>query len=80
MATHLGVPSDKLLHFVCALALMVATMTVFHGWLAIVMTGAVCVGKEVYDCFKEHHTGFSLEDLAADALGMIIALLIWIWI
>ena len=77
VATFLGVPSDKVLHFLCALAMMAVTMIAFPAWLAVFSTAAVCIGKEVYDCYKKNPTGFSWDDLVADALGMLLVLSIW---
>ena len=72
LAAHLQVPSDKLLHFICAMILMaVCTLLLGKGW-ALIVTSVICVAKEVYDCVKKSPTGWSWGDLLADLLGILI--------
>lgn len=73
-ATYLHVPSDKLLHFLCAMALMIATSLLTNPCIGCGVTMAVSIGKEIYDCYKPNPTGFSLGDLMADLLGVIVGM------
>jgi hypothetical protein len=73
-ATYLGVPSDKVLHFVCSALIMGLCSIVLNPMLSSFITIAVGLLKELYDCHKPNPTGFSLGDLLADLLGMVAVL------
>lgn len=75
-ATYLHVPSDKLLHFLCAMALMIATSLLTNLCIGYGVTMAVSIGKEIYDTHKTNPTGFSIGDLMADLLGVIVGMVV----
>ena len=76
LATCLHVPSDKLSQFLCAMALMIATSLLTNPCIGYGVTMAACIGKEIYDTHKPNPTGFSLGDLMADLLGVIVGMVI----
>ena len=75
--------ADKVAHFVVSLILTIvltivvksiegtAVSGVLCGIYAAIATMCVGVGKEIWDKFKG--TGFDIYDLAADALGCLVA-------
>lgn len=80
VATYLGVPSDKLLHVVCAMVLMVGISLLTNMCMGYMLTMGICLGKEVWDMYKPNATGFSLGDLMADLLGMIVGMVVMVTI
>lgn len=64
---------DKWLHFVgsAVLTLILAPMM---GYWAALLVAAVGVGKEFTD---RDTTGFSRQDLTADALGILAGIMVW---
>lgn len=77
------IKADKVAHFVVSLILAIvlaiviksvegtAVSGVLCGIYAAIATMCVGVGKEIWDKFKG--TGFDIYDLAADALGCLVA-------
>lgn len=74
--------ADKVAHFVVSLVVAIVlaiviksvnedTAGIMYGILAGVVTMCIGVGKEIWDKFKG--TGFDIYDLAADALGCLVA-------
>jgi VanZ family protein len=75
--------ADKVAHFVVSLVLTLvlafvvksiegtAVSGVLCGIYAAIATMCVGVGKEIWDKFRG--TGFDIYDLAADALGCLVA-------
>jgi VanZ family protein len=75
--------ADKVAHFVVSLVLTLvlaivvksiegtAVSGVLYGIFAAIATMCVGVGKEIWDKFRG--TGFDIYDLAADALGCLVA-------
>ena len=75
--------ADKVAHFVVSLVLTIliaiviksvegtAVSGVLCGIYAVIATMCIGVGKEIWDKFKG--TGFDIYDLAADALGCLVA-------
>ena len=75
VATYLGVPSDKLLHFLCSALIMAMCSTFLNPMLSCFITIAIGLLKELYDCHKPNPTGWEWHDLLADILGMVFALI-----
>ena len=75
VATYLGVPSDKLLHFLCSALIMAMCSTFLNPMLSCFITIAIGLLKELYDCHKPNPTGWEWHDLLADLLGMVFALI-----
>lgn len=71
VATFLGVPSDKLLHFLCAMLCMVSVSIIFNEGIGLITTVAVSLGKELYDKYSGKGCA-ELEDLLADFLGLLV--------
>ena len=70
IAEKLNIRTDLILHF--SVSLMISsffTLLLSGSWLALIITLIIGIGKEVYDIFKEHPTGFDLLDLFADICG-----------
>lgn len=68
--------TDKILHFVVMAVISAILFLAINSWVAFAISFIISVGKEIYDCFKKHPTGFDLYDLVADMLGIFIGLLI----
>lgn len=68
--------TDKILHFVVMAAISATLFLAISPLVAFAISFIISVGKEIYDCFKKHPTGFDLYDLAADILGIFTGLLI----
>jgi hypothetical protein len=67
---------EKLVHFFVAFVLYFIILFLSSYWMtAVYWVIIISVGKELYDKFVRK-TEFSLTDLAADAGGMITALII----
>lgn len=70
----LQVQSDKLYHFLGSAAIVaLATLLLVEGWgtlIGIGLAAGLSVGKEFYD--EKYGTGWSWNDLYADALGISI--------
>ena len=75
-ATFLGVPSDKLLHFVCTALIMGLCSIFLNPMLSSFITIAIGLLKELYDCHKTNPTGWDWHDLLADLLGMVAVLVV----
>lgn len=71
------VPYDKALHFAVCFAIALLLYPVI-GWWSIGTAIATGVGKELYD-WRDYGT-FSWGDIAADMLGVIVAMIILILI
>ena len=74
---------DKLLHFSIS-ALLTIGISFWLGWIpAVGITMIIGIGKELYDGW--FGTGFSIEDLLADGIGIVAGSVIyavigtWIW-
>lgn len=78
-ATYLGVPSDKVLHFLCSALIMAMCSIFLNPMLSCFITIAIGLLKELYDCHKPNPTGWDWHDLLADLLGMAAVLLLVIW-
>jgi uncharacterized protein YfiM (DUF2279 family) len=78
-ATYLGVPSDKVLHFVCSALIMAMCSIFLNPMLSSFITIAIGLLKELYDCHKPNPTGWDWHDLLADLLGMVAVLVVVIW-
>jgi uncharacterized protein YfiM (DUF2279 family) len=76
-ATYLGVPSDKVLHFVCSALIMGLCSIVLNPMLSCFITIAIGLPKELYDCHKPNPTGWDWHDLLADLLGMVAVLVVF---
>lgn len=74
-ATRLGVPSDKMLHFLCAFACMISMSLVFNECVGLLATFAVSIGKELYDKFSGKGCA-EWGDLLADIIGIAIGWLV----
>ena len=63
---------DKILHFSVLLAVTTVSTFIFSGSMlpVLLIAFAVSVSKEVYDAWLGT-SGFSVEDLAADAAGTV---------
>ena len=79
VATLLGIPSDKLLHFLCSAIIMALCSSVMNPTLSCLTTTAIGLLKELYDCHKPNPTGWDWRDLLADLLGMAVVLVVVIW-
>lgn len=64
------IPNDKKLHFLASACIVLALWQVI-GWWSIPVTMLVGVGKEIYD---RKTTGFDMQDLYADGLGILAGL------
>ena len=70
-AKNIGV--DGCLHFI-AIASLTKTVSLLGAvWVAIVISAAISVAKEVWDAKRGGY--FDKKDLACDALGILFALL-----
>lgn len=76
VATHLGVPSDKVLHFLCSAIIMGVCSVFFNPMLSCFIALAIGLLKELYDCHKPNPTGWDWHDLLADLLGLTAALVV----
>ena len=74
-AAYLGVPSDKLLHFLCSAIIMGICSVFFNPMLSCFITLAIGLLKELYDCYKPNPTGWGWKDLLADLLGIVFVLI-----
>lgn len=72
LATCLHLPSDKVLHFICAFVMAITFSLIMNKCLAMFLCFAIFVAKEVYDCHKPIPTGWSWGDLIADVIGMVV--------
>jgi VanZ family protein len=75
--------ADKVAHFVVSLVLTLVLVIVVKSIEGTAVSGVLCgiyaaiatmcvgVGKEIWDKFRG--TGFDIYDLAADALGCLVA-------
>ena len=71
VATCLGVPSDKLLHFACAMLCMIVVSWLTNDCFGLIVSLAVSIGKELYD--KLSGRGYAeWGDLIADVIGIAI--------
>ena len=75
MATYLGVQSDKLLHFLCALLCMIAVSLLFNECIGLIASLAVSLGKELYDKLSGKGCA-EWGDLLADIIGISIGWLV----
>ena len=75
VATFLGVPSDKVLHFLCSAIIMGLCSVFFNPMLSCFVTLAIGLLKELYDCHKSNPTGWDWKDLLADVLGIVFVLI-----
>ena len=75
LATYLGVPSDKVLHFLCSALIMALCSTFLNPTLSCFITIAIGLLKELYDCHKPNPTGWDWNDLLADLLGIVFVLI-----
>lgn len=55
---------------------MIATSLLTNPCIGYGVTMAVSIGKEIYDTHKPKPTGFSLGDLMADLLGVIVGMVV----
>ena len=62
-------PSDKWAHFIVSLLMGLISGCFSQNGIVLFPAIFICVGKEIYDINK---TGFSVEDLAADSLGLLM--------
>lgn len=93
---RLKIGDDKLLHFLCErlhltfmdelhliisflLALAIRGDIIENAW-AVVPIILLFLAKELYDCFKEDATGFSLSDLRYDFIGGIVGYIIALFV
>ena len=74
VATFLGVPSDKLLHFLCAFACMISVSMLTNECIGIIITIALSIWKEIYD--RNGNGAAEIGDLFADMAGIAIGWLI----
>lgn len=75
VATLLGIPSDKLLHFLCALLCMVTISLLTNPCIGLIAALAVSIGKELYDKFSGKGCA-EWGDLLADIIGIAIGWLV----
>ena len=75
MATYLGVPSDKLLHFLYAMLCMVMVSLLSNGCVGLIASLAVSIGKELYDKLSSKGCA-EWGDLLADLVGIVVGWLI----
>ena len=75
VATFLGVPSDKLLHFLCAMLCMIVVSLLTNDCIGLIVSLAVSIGKELYDKFSGKGNA-EWGDLIADMVGIAIGWLI----
>lgn len=61
------------------LALAIRGDILENAW-AVVPIILFFIAKEVYDCFKPNHTGFSLSDLRYDLIGGIVGYIIALFV
>ena len=61
--------NDKLLHLVVGFLFGAATYASQMWGLGLLISTLVFVGKEVFDKYKPHPTGFDKADLFVDYLG-----------
>ena len=71
LATYLGVPSDKLLHFSCAMMCMIAVSLLTNDSFGLIVSLAVSLGKELYDKLSGRGCA-EWSDLIADVVGIAI--------
>jgi len=64
---------DLYLHFAISFAIMLFLSLFCSTLLSIVLTLAIGLSKEFFDMVKENPTGFSWQDIGADALGILAA-------
>jgi hypothetical protein len=76
LATYLNIPSDKVLHFLCSLVITVALGLFLSPLDAVLVALAVGVSKEGYDCMKMDATGWDWLDLLADAVGIMVGVIL----
>ena len=70
VATYLGLPSDKLLHFSCAMMCMLSVSLISNECIGLIATLSVSLGKELYDRYSgKGHAEWG--DLIADLLGLV---------
>lgn len=75
LATFLNLPSDKLLHSICSLLLVIVLSLIFPIWASVLITLFIGISKEVYDkVSKKGHA--EIKDLIADLIGILIGFLI----
>ena len=75
VATYLGVPSDKLLHFICSALIMAMCSIFLNPMLSSFITIAIGLLKELYDKLSGRGCA-ELVDLWADIIGIAIGWLI----
>ena len=80
---------DKIVHFIVSMILTIliaivvksiegdAVQGIMCGLFGAIVTMCIGIGKEVWDKFRG--TGFDVQDLIADALGCVIALVFTIF-
>ena len=71
VATFLGVPSDKMLHFSCAMLCMIVVSLLTNDCIGLITALAVSIGKELYDKFSGKGCA-EWGDLISDFLGMLV--------
>lgn len=64
---------DGCLHFIAIASLTKIVSLLWGIWVAIVISAAISVAKEVWDAKRGSY--FDKKDLACDALGILFALL-----
>ena len=72
LATYLHLPSDKVLHFLCSLAITIVIGLFLNPLLTTFVAFCVGIGKELYDCIKPNPSGWDWNDLLADTIGVIV--------
>ena len=80
------VQPDKIKHFVAwfigtmlLLVLLYLIKADYYFLLANSIALGLGIAKEVYDCYKPNPTGFSIGDLIADVVAMIVANVVFIF-
>ena len=68
---------DKIAH-ACIIAGVMQLSNFMPIVLVIIFACIISIGKEIADTYKPKPTGFSLGDLLADFIGMIVGIIIYL--
>lgn len=69
---------DKIQHALINLGIVAGFSLLWCPKGAIAIALIVSVAKEIYDEYKTNATGFDIQDLIADSIGIILGLLTFI--
>lgn len=70
------VGKDKMLHFICSFLITIILGLLFGSFIGLAAGLCAALLKETYDEYKENGTGWDWKDVSADAIGIIIALIL----